>query len=242
MKTPKIHIAQFLLLICFLFQPSLAFSFSEAPQHIRQFDDDFKERYSGNKYNYEGHDIVGKTPMGSGNYEDYKKNDKIKSKEDNDEGFLSLDLRPISWLFYIAIIGAVIFLAYILINEGSSGLFSRNHHRNIGKYEDITAENIEQSDIDAFILNAEKSGDYRLAIRYYYLLVLKHLSLKNYIKVEEDKTNSEYLNEIIDKPFNKNFEYTAYLYNYIWYGEFAINQQQYLTAKTHFSTLLKQVG
>ncbi|NJX16449.1 hypothetical protein [Tamlana crocina] len=242
MKNPKIHIIPFVLLMCFLFQSSLALSFSEVPQNIRQFDDDFKERYSGNKYNYEGHDIVGETPMGSGNYEDYKKNDKIKSKEDNNEGFLSMDLRPISWLFYIAIIGAVIFLAYILINEGSSGLFSRNHHRNIGKHEDITAENIEQSDIDTFILNAEKSGDYRLAIRYYYLLVLKHLSLKNYIKVEEDKTNSEYLNEIIDKPFNKNFEYTAYLYNYIWYGEFAINQQQYQTAKTHFSTLLKQVG
>src|SRR5690606_30885590 len=121
----KLHITPVLLLVCFLFQSSLALSFSEAPQHIRQFDDDFKERYSGNKYNYEGHDIVGETPTGSGHYEDYKKNDKIQNQEDNNEGFLSMDLGPISWLFYIAIIGALIFLAYILINEGSSGLFSR---------------------------------------------------------------------------------------------------------------------
>ncbi|UKM66101.2 hypothetical protein GSB9_02674 [Flavobacteriaceae bacterium GSB9] len=237
----KLHKGFFLLALLLAFQSSFGYFGTQQPQNPRQFDSDFKERYSGNKYNYEGVDIVSKTPSGSGEYEDYKKTEDPRKEEDNQD-FFSINLGPLSWLFYLAIIGAVIFLVYILLNEGSSGLFSRNRNQSINIYNEITADNIEDTDIDAFILNAEKTGDYRLAIRYYYLLVLKHLSLKNHIKFEDDKTNSEYLNEIYDKPFSKDFEYTSYLYNYIWYGEFPLNANAYQKAKTNFATLLKQVN
>ncbi|MFL1013640.1 hypothetical protein [Flavisericum labens] len=241
MKTYKLYTFFFLLSMLFGLQTSFGFNTSQEPEKTRQFDNDFKERYSGSKYNYEGVDIVTETPSGSGEYKDYKKTDDLKKEDDNDEHF-SINLGPLSWLFYIAIIGAVVFLVYILMNEGSSGLFTRNRNKTVNLYNEITAENIEETDIDSFILSAEKSGDYRLAIRYYYLLVLKHLSLKNHIKFEDDKTNSEYLNEITGKPFSKDFEYTSYLYNYIWYGEFPLNADNYKKAKTNFATLLKQVN
>lgn len=222
-------------------QPFFGLNTLQEPGKIRHFEDDFKEHYSGSKYNYEGEDIVTQTPTGSGNYEDYK-NSKDRRKERNNSDAFSLNLGPIEWIFYLAIALAVIYLAYILFNEGGAGLFSANRNKAINSYEEITAENIEQTDIDSFILNAEREGNYRLAIRYYYLLVLKTLSLKNHIKFEDDKTNSEYLNEIYNKPFSKDFEYTSYLYNYIWYGEFPLNADKYQLAKTNFATLLKQVN
>lgn len=211
------------------------------PQDIRTFDSDFKDRYSSNKFNYEGREIVTKSESGSGNYEDYKKAENLR-KEQNNSDSLSINLGPLSWLFYTAIALAVIYLVYVLFNEGGTGLFSSNRNKTINTFEEITAENIENADIHTLIKHAENDDDYRLAIRYYYLLVLKTLSLKNHIKFEDDKTNNEYLNEVSDKSFSKDFAYTSYLYNYIWYGEFPLTSDKYNKAKNNFSSFLKQVS
>ncbi|MEC3908281.1 hypothetical protein VOI54_14725 [Tamlana sp. 2201CG12-4] len=231
-----------LFMVLCVYQSTYSISYSQKPDKIRAFEEGFKSRYRSNTYNYEGISIVTETPSGSGNYEDYK-NGKTKVKEQNNNQDFSINLGPLSWLFYLAIILAVIYLVYILLNEGSNGLFASNKNRNINTYTDITAENIENVDIQRLIKNAENNNDYRLAIRYYYLLVLKTLSLNNYIKFEDDKTNSEYLNEINDndKVFNNEFAYTSYLYNYIWYGKFPLNKDKYRIAKHNFVSLLKQV-
>lgn len=221
-------------------QTSFGLVILQTPDNIRTFDDDFRDRYDGNKYNYEGTEIVTKTQPGSGNYEDYKK-EELKRKERNNSDSLSINFGPFAWIFYIAIALAVIFLAYILLNEGGTGLFKVSRNKSINSYEDITAENIENADIHSLIKNAENDNDYRLAIRYYYLLVLKTLSLKNHIKFEDDKTNNEYLSEVSSKPFSKDFAYTSYLYNYIWYGEFPLNTDKYNKAKSNFSSFLNQV-
>src|SRR5690606_27319206 len=228
-----------LFLIVFNMGNSCVLAFQQ-PNTNRAFDANFKERYSGNKYNYEGKKIITKTPVGSGNYEDYKnKNPKIK--EDDNHNSFSINLGEFGWLFYLALFSAVVFLIYILLNEGSSGWFSSKGHKKIETSEDITSENIENADINALIKRAENNQDYRLAIRYYYLLVLKTLTLKNHIKFDDDKTNADYLNDIKSKPFSSAFEHTSYLYNYIWYGEFPLDIQQYTQAKDKFVTLLNQV-
>lgn len=240
MKLKQLHIISVLLLIIANYQTASCSSNFQEPEQIRQFDDDFKDHYSGSKYNYEGKKIVGETPSGSGKYEDYK-NKKPRIKEDNDSNSFSMNLGPLAWLFYAALVIAVAYLVYILFNEGGSGLFSSKQHQKINNYEDITAENIENANISSLIKNAENSNDYRLAIRFYYLLVLKNLSLNNYIKFEDDKTNAEYLNEINNKPFSDKFAYSSYLYNYIWYGEFSLDANQYNNAKSNFETLLKHI-
>lgn len=239
MKIIRLHII-FLLLIFTNPQNVFGISSFQEPDQIRKFDDDFKTRYSSRKYNYEGKEVVSQTQSGSGKYEDYKNGDPSIRERNNSDGF-SISLGPFTWLFYMALAIAVIYLVYILLNEGGSGLFSFKKNRKLNNYEDITAENIENTDINTLIQNAENDNNFRLAIRYYYLLVLKHLSLKNFIKFEDDKTNSEYLNEINDKAFSKKFAYTSYLYNYIWYGEFPLNTDEYNKAKSNFVTLLNLV-
>jgi len=228
-------------LIIGLNQISNAYSISDQPYQKRHFDKDFKDRYSGSKFNYEGNAVVKISPRGSGQYEDYKNEKLKKEKEDNNN--YNISIPNISWIFYLALAFAVIYLAYILLNEGSSGLFSNsNKNARIINHDQISAENIENTDINALISSAEKNNDFRLAIRFYYLLVLKNLAIKNHIKFEEDKTNAEYLDEINDKPFSENFAYISYLYNYIWYGEFPLNLFQYEKAKSNFTILLKQVS
>ncbi len=208
---------------------------------IRHFDDDFKERYSSDKFNYEGKAIISQTPAGSGNYEDYKDR-KPRQNEENNSDYFSINLGPLAWLFYLAIAGAVIFLVYIIFNEGGTSLFTSKRNKKINNYQEITANNIENTDINSLIKDAENNQDFRLAIRYHYLLVLKTLSLKDHIRFEEDKTNSEYQSEVSTTPFSKNFAYTSYLYNYVWYGKFPLSFSKYEKAKTNFTTLIKQVN
>lgn len=222
------------------FQVSFGLNLQQTPEKIKTFDDDFKKRYDSNKYNYEGRDIVTESESGSGKYEDYKKAEDLR-KERNNSDDLSINFGPFAWIFYIAIALAVVFLVYTLLNEGGTGLFTVNRNKAINTYGEITADNIENADIHTLIKNAENNNDYRLAIRYYYLLVLKTLSLKNHIKFEDDKTNNEYLNEVSDTPFSKDFEYTSYLYNYIWYGKFPLNIDKYNKAKNNFSSFLNQM-
>lgn len=210
------------------------------PEQIRQFDNDFKDRYSGRKYNYDGKKVVNKTETGTGDYADYK-NGKPQRKEKNDSDSITIDFGPFGWLFYLVLAAAVIYLVYILFNEGGSGLFASNRNKKLNDFEDITAENIEHADIHTLIKNAENDENYRLAVRYYYLLILKTLSLKNLIKFEDDKTNTEYLEEVSAKPFSDKFAYAQYLYNYIWYGKFPVNIAQYTKAKSNFTTLLNLV-
>lgn len=239
MKIIRLHII-FLILIFANLQSVFGVSTFQEPEQIRKFDDDFKTRYSSRKYNYEGKRVVNKTPAGSGNYEDFK-NREPSIKERNNSDSFSINLGPFAWLFYLALAIAIAYLVYILLNEGGTGLFSTKQNRKLNNYEDITAENIENADINRLMKDAENNNNYRLAIRYYYLLILKTLSLKNHIKFEDDKTNAEYLNEINEKPFNKKFAYTSYLYNYIWYGEFPLNSDKYNKAKHNFTTLLNQI-
>lgn len=234
----------FLMLLCY--QNLSATIILQDPEKQRVFEDDFKDRYSGRKYNYEGKKIVNKTPARTEDYADYeakRREEKLKEQEEkqNSNDTISFDLGPFSYIFYIILIAAVIYLAYILVNEGSSGLFSRRQHQKLEDPEEITAENIERTDIEYLIESAEQNTDYRLAIRYYYLSILKALSLKKLIKIEDDKTNSEYLNEIFNTPHKDQFQYTSYLYDYIWYGEFPLDAEKYNTAKLHFQKLIKQI-
>lgn len=237
----------FILKLFFLFliisnnQSAHAISNNQEPLQDILFEDDFKSRYNSDVYNYEGEKIVTKTPSGTGNYKEYSDNDRIKTKEVNNNNSLSINLGPFSWLFYLLLAAAIAYLAYILINDGGSGLFSSRQHKKIENYESISAENIEHTNIKSLIKEAENEGDYRLAIRYYYLLVLKTLSVQDFIKYEDDKTNAEYLNEVNEKHFSPQFKYTSYLYNYIWYGKFPVNNKKYDNAKNNFVSLLNSI-
>lgn len=208
------------------------------------FDPDFKKRYDGKKYDYEGKDVVGRSQGGSGQYEEFKKQKDPEIKEENNTNRVESDFNfpLINWIFILALVLAVVYLAHVLLNEGGQGLFSKNREKRVTIPEEITAVNIEQTDVDTLIQSAENAQDYRLAIRYYYLLVLKNLSLKDFIKLEDDKTNQEYFNEISHHDFSDNFAYTSYLYNYVWYGEFEIRSPEYTKAKSSFDQLLKRIG
>lgn len=213
---------------------------AQEPVYERHFDDDFKSRYSNGKYDYDGDvEVKNELETTDGKFSEYE-NITPKEKEENNSTINTVGGNLLTWIFIIILIIAVVYVLYSVMNEGQSGLFTKGKSKKIESPE-INVNTIAETDLLALISSAEEQGDFRLAVRFLYLLVLKTLTIKNVIKYEDDKTDSDYLSEIGQQSYSSSFAQTAYLYNYVWYGVFLLNQQQYGKAKNSFENLLKNV-
>lgn len=103
----------------------------------------------------------------------------------------------------------------------------------MGDEEDI----IQNQDIQSLIDEALAHGNYRLAVRYYYLLALQKLSGNELIDWQAQKTNHEYIFEIEDPKLRRQFRRVTDLYDYIWYGNFTVDASAFAKAQTAFNTL-----
>ena len=144
-------------------------------------------------------------------------------------------------IFYVLIFIAVVyFIAKAIINKEGTWVFGKSSAKNIIPVLDLES-NIHETDFKKLIKKSEKDNNYRLAIRYYYLWLIKSLTLAEIIEYDVEKTNSDYHNEISSKEIQAEFSYTSYLYNYIWYGEFDVDQDQFEKAKRAFKQFLSSI-
>ena len=140
-------------------------------------------------------------------------------------------------ILLFAIVGYVIYLIVAsLLGKDSLWLFRRSQKK--VSVDDIIEQDITQMDFRQLIENTKKDGDYRLAVRYYYLWLLKTLTYREIIKWHPDKTNTDYLYEIKDSTLRKDFEYLSYVYDYSWYGDFHIDNEAYIKAEKAFQKTL----
>lgn len=141
-------------------------------------------------------------------------------------------------------IGIVIFVIYLIakaiMNKEGQWIFGRNSDRKIINYDEIE-KNLHLVDFEKLIQNSLQLGENRLTIRYYYLWLLKKMSEKQIIEWDVEKTNSDYLYEIKNEAQKEDFAYLSYLYNYIWYGEFELDEATFTKAKTAFEKSIKTI-
>ena len=140
----------------------------------------------------------------------------------------------------IIAIAVILFVVYLIVrailNKEGVWIFGRSR-KNI-TINDITEEDIRQMNFGQMIDDTKKENNYRLAIRYYYLWLLKRLSNREIIDWHWDKTNSDYLYEIKDNNLKKDFEYLSYVYEYSWYGDFPIDEAAFSKAEKAFQKTL----
>lgn len=100
---------------------------------------------------------------------------------------------------------------------------------------------IAEQDIPSLIKEALQEKNYRLAIRYYYLLILKELKERKIIDYQYQKTNQEYLTEIETSSLRSDFNQITRLYDFIWYGSFPVNEHDYSVAAKVFRHMEEQL-
>ncbi len=146
---------------------------------------------------------------------------------------------------YIRYLVAVIILLlaiFLIYKARFKGLFISDKTNLSNNQFAYATENINEKNLEIKLQNAIKDSNFRLAIRFYYILLLKNLDSKNLIQWEIDKTNKDYRYELKDKSIYENFNSLSNLYEYSWYGNFAISEYSFNDYKNSFDLLLKKVG
>lgn len=87
--------------------------------------------------------------------------------------------------------------------------------------------NLMQVDLKQYIQDALKKHNYAVAIRYQQLYNIQLLHEKGYIEWKHTKTNMELMEDVDNTELRKNFLYCAAIYDHVWFGDFAVTQEDY---------------
>lgn len=128
----------------------------------------------------------------------------------------------IKYLLIALVIGIVVFVAIKLMGLDYRLLIGKSKHLEVPFSELLV--NIHEVDFDAEIANGLQAGNYRLVVRLLYLQTLKRLSDQGMINWQPEKTNRTYVMELTDENLKLAFEQLTTQFEYIWYGEFLIDQ------------------
>lgn len=174
-----------------------------------------------------------------------EKNKKTKvqpEQKENKPGFFtnlltSPFLKTIMWILAIAF---VLFIIYkLFLTEGVFKAKTKAADKT-GTTETSDAISSE-TDFDGLIKTALQHKNYRRAVRYQYLRTLHLLAGKNLIELAPDKTNYQYVSEIKKKAYQNDFATLTLNYEYVWYGEFNIENDIYRKIETGFINFNKKI-
>ena len=143
--------------------------------------------------------------------------------------------------FLVIILGVGLLIFLLVRTLGNESLFSPRDKKlkpvantDLEKIED----NLEEAELDDPIRQAIAAGDYPLAVRLYYLAVLKDLSLSKKIKWKKDKTNGEYLRELSGTSIFIEMQKITLVFERIWYGKMELNKEDFLIVEELFLKMI----
>lgn len=143
--------------------------------------------------------------------------------------------KTLMWLVIIAVFAAAIIF---YLADSNVGLFRRT------KKVKETEQADEEMPEDIFAINYQREIDkataqrnYRLAVRLMFLRLLKSMSERNIILYQQDKTNLDYLMQLHNTTYYKDFFRITRNYEYSWYGKFDVSEEAYRLIRKDFDQL-----
>ena len=195
----------------------------------KSVDDHFKDRYKSSEYDYtetkkQPKPAIAKAPA---------------PKSVNIGGFAKILFN----ILLVLAIGAVVYVLYLLFKD-----FKINRHTKVEKAEthseeeaELAIEKLDKTDLETQIAKAIENENYTLATRFYFLLYLQKLQLKEYITYHKDKTNSDYHAELTKDELQLQFIKVSYLFEYVWYGKKPLNEESFTQLEQTFKTQITLV-
>jgi len=152
-------------------------------------------------------------------------------------GIFAIIFRVLPYL----VAGLVLFLLLkFFLKVNSNALVNLAPNRSIVDF--VDAEDlINKPNIQALIDSAIAENNFRLAIRYHYILMLQHLNASKSIVWEQQKTNVDYIKEIKNTDIKSDFKYLTWVYDMIWYGNFEIKQPDFIKVQQECQVVTKAI-
>jgi len=101
---------------------------------------------------------------------------------------------------------------------------------------------IADDNLDEKIRNAVAAKEHRLAVRFMYLKALQLLNDRQWIRYHADGTNHEYVSQMSGHKLATEFGFLTRIYDYMWYGEFTVTEEQFEIVQKNFSHFYNAVN
>lgn len=143
---------------------------------------------------------------------------------------------------YGIVIAAVVALLYLLLRNISFDLMIQ---RNVVEADEPgqAVEDIGSLDTQTPLERAIRDGNYKLAVRLYYLSLLKSLNERGLIVWKKDKTNRDYLGELFSNDiFFDDVRKLTFSYETVWYGDHEVRPESFESLSSRFETVLRKIN
>jgi len=153
-----------------------------------------------------------------------RKKKEVKPRSAPNFGFLSglgSAFQMIAYLLIAVMIGVIIYIIF------SNVQVDKNLPNQEYKEIDLEEEHIEDVDVESEYERAVRLGDYRLALRMKFLMILKQLSINNDIDWKYEKTNRDYASELRGTDLYKGFKNISGVFEWVWYGNYPITKDEF---------------
>lgn len=202
------------------------------------FDAKFKEKYQGSDFDYS----VNKPKESL-----WQKLKKWLGELLND-WFQSNSLRGANDLFYVLLrIIAIVLIGFVLyviirfvLSRNGNWVFSKKSKK-LSPEERTITENIHELDLSSLIKNYEDKKEYRSAIRYQFLYLLKLMTDKNMLEWDPEKTNRDYVRMLSGNALQSDFQKLSFVFENVWYGERTIGENEYTIFRKQYQQTQQKI-
>jgi hypothetical protein len=225
--------------------------YSSERLNVRKFDQERWRKITGN---HEYNDPPKKKKSSTGTDGEHSESNQRDAGDDDDDAEYETDSLPafnLGWLspvfqyiFYGIIAAVIITILYQIFRNTSFKAKPKKPSTSTANTEDVT--DINDLDTDSLLQQAHLAGNYKLAIRLYFLHLLKKLNENGTIVWAKDKTNRDYLSELFSKQFYfDEIRKLTLAYERVWYGEHTPTPETYEQLSSEFRSIdqkLKSTG
>lgn len=138
---------------------------------------------------------------------------------------------------YVLLGGLLLFILYriIIVNN----LYMSRASRKLKNADGGDTDDIHEVDLDEALQKAIAAGDHRMAVRYLYLQTLHKLDAKGWIRYHAQATNNDYQLQVTPYGHAREFRFLTRAYDYVWYGGFALTNEQFTMIHDQFLGFFK---
>jgi hypothetical protein len=152
------------------------------------------------------------------------------NKKYSEPFYLQNWFRTLLWIFITAAFVAVI-IWFLVVSDVR--LF-RKKAVSLSEQDTVLAEDIFSINYEQELEKAIADENYRLGVRLMYLHILRLFSERDIIHYKIERTNSDYLMQLYNTSYYKDFFRLTRNFEYVWYGKFDISSAAFeLIRKDH---------
>ncbi len=144
-------------------------------------------------------------------------------------------------LIYVGIGILAVYLIRLIFSSGFDWPFGRKKAGDPEQLED--ALDVKgNDDLSVAIRKAVSEGNFRLAVRYWYIHLLRFSDRSEIISYHPEKTNSDYVREIANPDYRAKFAELSRIYDFVWYGEIPIAEGEYRHIANRFDNMVNTLS